>query len=409
MISFTSLTNCYRQLMKQFLIILIISLFCYSGNSQTVSQLYKTWMPIGSVNEKGDTSITDFQQILTFKKDSIKATFFGIEKDTLLSFSIRGDSIFFSEVEAKYSLHNDSILRLDIYSQTVVFKAIKEGNDRYSAQHLLSTLKGKEWEFVDDGSWERFFSFDYITREAKMLRRGIENVFSFDRFDIYNDEISQEFGFWGVKSINGQILLNLEAVYGSNDFRILHLEEIKNNEIVFKGWIRGVEEEITFRKVAKLDEGEIEIFNSNLTGAEWLLTKTQPIKNGFGSFSNSSEDYFQSIDTTLLIKKEDLQLNTISYHFAQDSTFTIFIDDRKAYSGTWSILLKGRVIKLEEKWHGEEDWDAQIKTDGRIHERFLVIKSLTENEFHFIREEKLYTGFGSYETGYIEQNYRKRR
>jgi len=366
-------------------------------------------MPIGSINEEGEMSVTDFQQILTFKKDSIKATFFGKEKDTLLSYSIRGDSIYFSGLETNYSLHNDSILRIDIYGETVVFKTVNEGADRYSAKQLLSALKGKEWEFVYDSSWERFFSFDAITREAEMLREGIENVFSFDRFDINNDQISQEFGFWAVKSINGQIILNLEVVYGSNDFRILQLEEIKNNEIVFKGWIHGIEEEITFRKVARLDDGEIEIFNSVLTGAEWLLTKTQPIVNGFGTFSNSIEEYFEAIDTTLLIKNEDLQMNRLSYDFAQDSTFSIFIAERKAYSGSWSILLAGRVIKLEEKWHGEENWDAQIKTDGRIHERFLLIKSLKENVFHFIREEKLYTGFGSYESGFIEQEYRKRR
>ena len=333
-------------------------------------------MPIGSINEKGEASTTDFQQIITFGKDSIKATFFGMEKDTLLSYSIRGDSMFYSGIDTKLHLVNDSILRINIYGQTVVFKAISKGNDRYSAEQLLLALKGTEWEFVNNSSWERFFSFDSISREAELLRQGIENVFSFDRFDIYNEEIWQEFGFWAVKSINGQILLNLEAVYGSNDFRILQLEEIKNNKIVFKGWIRGIKENITFRKVVRLKESEIEMFNSNLTESEWLLTKTHDIKNGFGSFSNSIEEYFESIDTTLLITKEDLQLNRLSYNFVQDSTFSIFIDDRKAYSGTWGILLGGRVIKLEEKWHGEENWDAQIRTDGRIHERFLLIKSL---------------------------------
>jgi hypothetical protein len=368
-------------------------------------------MPIGSINEKGEASTTDFQHIITFGKDSIKATFFGMEKDTLLSYSIRGDSMFYSGVDTKLHLVNDSILRIDIYGQTVVFKAINKGNDRYSAEQLLSALKGTEWEFVNHSSWGRFFSFDSVTREAEMLREGIKNVFSFDRFDIHNEEIWQEFGFWAVKSVNGQILLNLEVVYGSNDFRILKLEEVNNNEIVFKGWVRGIEEEITFKKVAKLKDGEIEILNSNLAESEWLLTKTYPIKNGFGSFSNSTEDYFPSIhtDTTLLLTKEDLQLNRLSYNFAHDSTFSIFINDRKAYSGTWSILLRGRVIKLEEKWYGEENWDAEIKSDGSIHERFLLIKVLTENEFHFIREEKLYTGFGSYESGYIEQKYRKRR
>lgn len=366
-------------------------------------------MPFGSINEKGETSITDFQQIITFKKDSIKATFFGMEKDTLLSYTIRGDSIFYSGVEAKYSLQNDSILRIDIYGETVVFKTVNERNDRYSAEQLISALKETEWEFIDDNSGERFFSFDSITREADILREGIENVFSFDRFDIYNDQIFQEFGFWAVKSVNGQILLNLDVLYGSNDFRILQLEEIKINQIVFKGWIRGVEKEITFRKVAKLDESQIELFKSKLTGSKWLLDRIKSIKNEFSSSSYSTEDYYQAIDSTLLIKKEDLKLNRVSYQFAQDLTFSIFIDNRKAYSGTWSILLGGKVIKLEEKWHGEENWYPLIDIDKRIYERFMKIKSLKANVFHFIREEKLYTGFGSYEMEYIEQKYRKRR
>lgn len=395
--------------MKQFLVILILSLVYNSGNSQTISKLYKTWRPVGSINEKGETSITDFQQIITFKKDSIKATFFGMEKDTLLSYTFRGDSVFYSGVEAKYSLQNDSILRFDIYGETVVFKTVNEGNDRYSAEQLISALKGTEWEFIDDNSGERFFSFDSITREAEMLREGIENVFSFDRFDIYHDQIFQEFGFWAVKSVNGQILLNLDVLYGSNDFRILQLEEIKINQIVFKGWIRGVEKDITFRKVAKLDESQIEIFKSKLTGSKWLLDRIKSIKNEFSSSSYSTEDYYQAIDSTLLIKKEDLKLNRVSYQFAQDLTFSIFIDSRKAYSGTWSILFGGKAIKLEEKWHGEENWYPLIDIDNRIYERFMKIKSLKPNVFHFIREEKLYTGFGSYEMEYIEQKYRKRR
>lgn len=359
-------------------------------------------MPIGSINENGETSITDFQQIITFKKDSIKATVFGREKDTLLSYSIGGDSMFYSGVETKYSLLSDSILRIDIYGETVVLKTLNKSNDRYSAQQLISALKGTEWEFIDDSSGEIFFSFDSFTREADMLRKGIENVYSFDRFDIYNGQIFQELGFWTVKAVNGQTLLNLEVLYGSNDFRILRLEEIKNNEIIFKGWIRGNEKEVRFRKVPKLGESDIEIFKSKLTGSKWLLERIKSVKNEFSSSSYSTEDYYQSIDTTLLIKKEDLKLNRVSYQFAPDLTFSIFIDNRKAYSGTWSILLGGKVIKLEEKWHGEENWYSQIETNSRIYERFLKIKSLKDDEFIFIREENLYSGFGSYETEYIE-------
>lgn len=366
-------------------------------------------MPIGSINEKRETSITDFQQIITFKRDSIKATFFGVEKDTLLSYSIRGDSIFYSGIDAKYSLQNDSILRINIYGETVVFKTVNEGNNLYSAEQLISALKGTEWEFIDGDSGERFVSFDSITREADMLREGIENVFSFDRFDIYNDQIFQEFGFWAVKSVNGQTLLNLDVLYGNNDFRILQLEKIKNNEIIFRGWIRGNEKKVRFKKVPKLSESETEIFKSKLTGSEWLLDRVKPIKNEFSSSSHSTEDYYQTIDSTLLIKKEDLKLKRVSYQFAQDLTFSIFIDNRKAYSGTWSILLGGKVVKLEEKWHGEENWHALIDIDNRIYERFLNIKSLKANVFHFIREEKLYTGFGAYRMEYIEQKYRKRR
>ncbi len=366
-------------------------------------------MPIGSINENGETSITDFQQIITFKKDSIEAILFGWEKDTLVSYSIKGDSMFYSGVETKYSLQNDSILKIDIYGETVIFKTFNEGNNRYSAQQLFSALKGTEWEFKDDSSGERYFSFDSIDREAYTMREYMENVYSFDRFDMYNEKIFQELGFWTVKAVNGQILLNLNVSYGRNDYIILQLEEIKNNEIIFKGWIRGIEKKVRFIKVPKLGEDEIEIFNSKLTGSEWLLKRIKVVPNEFSAFSFSTESYFQSIDTTLLIKKEDLKLNRVSYQFDQDLTFSIFIDNRKAYSGTWSILLGGKILKLEEKWHGEENWYPQIESNIRIYERFLKIKSLKDEEFIFIREENLYSGFGSYEMEYIEQKYKKRR
>src|SRR5690606_37974241 len=86
--------------------------------------------------------------------------------------------------------------------------------------------------------------------------------------------------------------------------------------------------------------------------------------------------------------------------------FAAFIAGKLAFEGTWSVLMAGKIIKLKEKWRAEERWEQANDLEHRTRDRYVFIKALSDDELHFVREEYLYAGSGSYEITYVEQKYR---
>jgi hypothetical protein len=294
---------------------------------------------------------------------------------------------------------DDQLLKISISeSDTIIFKPISLIETNYPEEYILSLLKGKVYKISIDHNKEIIYSFDSLARESSLLRTELINASSFDKFDLIDKKIYHDFGFWTVKNILGNYFIYIENLYGNNDYQILLVDKINVNGIYFKNWDLSMDE-IFFSEIKPLKDLNLDLFKLKLTSPIWILSDFE-----FDSISggtNSTFDYFGSLDSTLFITENDFKSKNISYKFNSDNTFSRFIDDRLSFSGQWELIKGGEILRLTEKWHGEEN--------GFEHERFLFVKNLTDNEFQIVMEEKLYVGFGSFDFYLIYQKYNNRK
>ncbi|MDX5478316.1 MAG: hypothetical protein LPJ98_07635 [Cyclobacteriaceae bacterium] len=389
--------------MKQQLFILTLVFFMVSCREDNFSKLKKTWIPVGCVLENGEKHNTNFQSILTFENEIIRITNFGIEKDSTFHYSLNENneiiSIYWPEARI-IELQDDLMVISFSEGKKIIFKPIYNNNKSQSINHALTRLKGREWEIFNKSVEKRIISFDSITRGADLLKPDISNVYSYDQFDLFENEIYHEFGFWTVKNVLGNILINIGDVYGYNEYRILLIEEIKDDHIICKNLNLNHEEKLILKEIPKLKGKDADFFNLKLTRSDWQISEYSKPDSIVG-FSSSTYDYYESIDSTLLVSWKDFKSNNISYKFYKDNTFIRLIGEKQAISGEWNVLNNGEIIRLLEIWSGEKD--------GFEREKFLLVKSLKDNEFHFTTKESLYTEFGFYQDYFIEQKYKNSR
>jgi len=388
--------------MKQLLILtfVFLTLSCHIENN---SKLEKTWIPVGCVLENGEYHNTNFQSILTFENDSIRITSFGIKEDSTFHYSLNENNEIISNYWPKsriFELQDDLMVISFSEGKKIVFKPIYNNNNSQSINHAFTRLKGREWEIFNKSAEKRIISFDSITREASLLKPEISNVYSYDQFDLFGNKIYHEFGFWTIKNVLGNILINIGDVYGYNEYSILLIEEIKDNQIICKNLNLNHEEKLILKEIPKLNGKDADFFNLKLTRSGWQISEYIKPDSIVG-FSSSTDDYYESIDSTLLVSWKDFKSKNISYKFYRDNTFIRLIGEKEAISGEWNVLNNGEIIRLQEVWSGEKD--------GFEREKFLLVKSLTDNEFHFTTKESLYTEFGSYQDYFIEQKYKNSR
>lgn len=389
--------------MKQLLTFLTILFLTTLCRTEKTSNIEKTWIPVGKVLDNGDYDDTDFQIILTFEEKILRASYFGIENDSIIPYTLSDNNEIISDFwnTARIIELKEDIMKISFMeSETIVFKPIDEKKKSQPIEYLRNFLSGREWEISNNILKNRIYSFDSIAREPSLLKPEMKNVYSFDKFDIHEGKIHQDFGFWTTKKVSGQMLIYIDNIYGINDYRIFLIEEVFENRISCISWNLGKEERLILTEVPKLSESELKSFTSKLTSSKWYISNYKLTEEISGSSVNTF-DYFETIDSTLFIGLQDFRSKNISYKFNSDNTFFRFIGDSKAYSGKWEILNKGDILRLRETWHGE--------INGFDREQFILINKLTQDEFEFMKKESLYTGFGSFDDSYIDQKYKNRR
>jgi hypothetical protein len=388
--------------MKQILTFLTILFLITSCRDEKESNIKKIWIPIGKVLENGNYDDTDFQVILTFEEKILRASYFGIENDSIFPYSLSDSNEIISDLwdKARIIELNEDIMKISFMeSETIVFRPIEEKKKSKPIEFLYKLLSGREWKISNKTLENRIYSFDLIARESSLLKPEMKNVSSFDKFDIHEGKIYNDFGFWTIKKVSGQILMYIDNVYGIDDYRIFLIEEVSENHISCKSWNMGKEERLILTKVPKFSQSKSKTFTAKLTQSKWHISNYEVVDLSGSSFSNF--DYFKTIDSTLLIGLQDFTSKNISYKFNPDNTFFRFIGDSKAYSGNWKILNGGDILMLTETWHGEKN--------GYVREQFMLVKKLTQDEFEFIKEESIYTGYGSFDQYFVEQKYKNKQ
>lgn len=382
-----------------------LSLFltCAFGQSPLLD---KTWAPVCRIMDDGERIDVNFRLFLTFRQDSVTVSSFGRTGQTF-HYALDLDSSLSIKLfeTAKLRAVSESELVIDFGDETVVFASCS-GRGQFSGNELLSVLKGKEWEFINSNIDERYLVLDSAVSGYLSLREGVEDVFSMERIDVFQNEIRCDLGFWSAKEVDGHVFILLDNVFGMDDFKIIRVEDVEVGKIRGRSWFLGEEEEVVFSALPKLSEDERSTFNAHLTRSEWRLFEAKMDSVSHGG-SRSVDDYHKSLDTTLLLTKLSFESNDLSYKFELDGGFAAFIAGKLAFEGTWSVLMAGKIIKLKEKWRAEERWEQANDLEHRTRDRYVFIKALSEDELHFVREEYLYVGSGAYEITYVEQRYRR--
>lgn len=367
-----------------------------SCNIQGSTKIEKTWVPIGSVSADSAITETDYQIVLQFENDSLHLFSFGRD-EAVFSYKI-SDGQVLSEAYSRADINQltDSLLTIQFTDDDiVVFNPLKRQPTRgvESKSQLSDLLSDKEWSFESKSLGSRVLYFYSINNKKELLLDGLNEVNSFDRLDISeNQELSYSEGYWAVQDIGGNLIINLEIIFDSNDYRILQVERFDGSRIFCTSWISGTKEQVV---LTPKNVGDQSSLISALTESEWVIKDFRKAEKAHGT-----QHGFENLNSKFLLKEQDLSSSQVVYVFDPSGTYLVLINSDEAITGNWELLPDNRLIRLSEITCS----NCHLPDRG-----YLNITHLGKDSLAFVKEEYLYTGDATFEAWFVTESFEKRR
>ncbi|MEM1135305.1 MAG: hypothetical protein AAGI07_05650, partial [Bacteroidota bacterium] len=199
--------------------------------------------------------------------------------------------------------------------------------------------------------------------------------------------------YWNVIEDNENLILQVGPDGGGiNFFETFFIEKISKKGIEVKTWNKFEKAEITFNKVKPITKDESDSIFNLITTKTWRVTQTEIITpKGVTQTGDSLSMLdlgilvnWDRVDTTKVVKKNDLLSGKVLYDLKTDYTFEIKNNNISVKKGTWNISKNGNIIVL--KGSIKQDFsEAYI-----IPDTYLYLEKINEESLTLVKNEQLY-------------------
>ena len=349
-------------------IVFLTTLKTYSqDNSLTGNWVAVDWEPIGKSFISIYTGL-----IFSFDKDSVKMTTVLSNKDTILSFKLKGKRLLIAgeKFGVIKKITNDSLILISNKNRRTTFRKI----DPRLTEKTSINLTANPWYLYNRGEQgfkQRIVFYDTLTRQGgwRVCFRQTPGL----KFK------SQEIMEWSLKTIGTDIVIAIELDWGGPQ-TFYQVTKVSNDNLELKN-LSGTDDRVIIMEKSSPRLNHEALF-SLITSKKW---DTENIL----SYATQSDEPIQILDSTIylegfinfedstLIKLEELLEKQLSMKFDSTQTFELLVNDKPFQKGTWQFSLDGEYIILD---------------NGLRPEDYIEIVELTENYLTIGKQDELKFG-----------------
>ncbi len=333
----------------------------------TEEDLIGTWFPVMELDEKGDTTFfVSTPNLLAFHPNGEgKAEFPGERtKEYPFSYKVFTDSIyaetqnnslFFQAIKP----HKDRLTLIFSKEQTISFVRLPEYSYSKNLEALEETLSGGTWEFpLPDYERKDLLLFQYELSHLKDSSRTHRTPWNkaYSSLRPYDDDRNKVDGLlWSVSQHKNTFVLHIDFGWDIDKYQTFLVKRFDNKSMTVDFWREGIRYEVNVKKLPQPTIKQIAKKVRKLTRFKWRF-ESEKVPKTYDSLDirnwDRTHDYFEELppynnDSTLLIKQSDLDQNLLILEFSNDSTYTVYREERVLDTGSWRFIFDDKRLVLQ--------------------------------------------------------------